>query len=110
MSQTTIWTISLVIGLVAALTVAALLTLIVRTVRGIDTDVARLLGVAGTVATNTASIPHLRATAPVLEEIVAEAIVQDGYMNALTDGYGGIPAGTARATVAARGDLPGVVE
>jgi hypothetical protein len=90
MSQTTIWTVCLVVGLVAALAVAALLTLIVRNVQAIDTDVAELLGVAGTVATNTAYIPQLRATAPVLEAIVAEAVVQDGYMNALTDGYGGI--------------------
>jgi hypothetical protein len=90
MSQTTIWTVCLVIGLVAALTVAALLTVIVRSVQAIDVDVAKLLGVAGTVAANTASIPQLQETAPVLEQIVAEAVVQDGYMNALTDGYGGV--------------------
>jgi uncharacterized membrane protein YagU involved in acid resistance len=90
MSQTTIWTVCLVIGLVAALTVAVLLTVIVRSVQAIDVDVAKLLGVAGTVAANTASIPQLQATAPVLEQIVAEAVVQDGYMNALTDGYGGV--------------------
>jgi uncharacterized membrane protein YagU involved in acid resistance len=90
MSQTTIWTVCLVIGLVAALTVAVLLTVIVRSVQAIDVDVAKLLGVADTVAANTASIPQLQATAPVLEQIVAEAVVQDGYMNALTDGYGGV--------------------
>jgi hypothetical protein len=28
----------------------------------------------------------------VLGQIVDEAVVQDGYMNALTDGYGGVPA------------------
>jgi len=28
----------------------------------------------------------------VLGLIVEEAVVQDGYMNALTDGYGGVPA------------------
>ena len=33
--------------------------------------------------------PQLQATAPVLGKIVDEAVVQDGYMNALTDGYGG---------------------
>jgi predicted permease len=92
MSQTTIWTVCLVIGLVAALVVAALLALIVRNVQAIDADVEELLGVAGGVAGNTAYIPQLQATAPVLEEIVAEAIVQDGYMNALTDGYGGVRA------------------
>jgi hypothetical protein len=45
--------------------------------------------VAGKVAGNTANIPALAATAPVLGMIVDEAIVQDGYMNALTDGFGG---------------------
>jgi ABC-type xylose transport system permease subunit len=89
MSQTTIWTICLVIGLVAALAVAALLALIVKNVRAIDTSVGSLLGVAGGVAANTAYIPQLEATAPVLELIVKEAVVQDGYMNALTDGYRG---------------------
>ena len=50
---------------------------------------AALLEVAGQVAGNTANIPQLQATAPVLGLIVDEAVVQDGYMNALTDGYGG---------------------
>jgi hypothetical protein len=45
--------------------------------------------VATGVAGNTASIPELRATAPVLAAIVDEAVVQDGYMNALTDGFDG---------------------
>ena len=47
-----------------------------------------LLEVAGKVGANTANIPQLEATAPVLALIVDEAVVQDGYMNALTDGYG----------------------
>ena len=42
----------------------------------------------GKVAANTANIPQLEATAPVLALIVEEAVVQDGYMNALTDGFG----------------------
>jgi hypothetical protein len=86
------WTVALVIGLVAALIVAALLVVLVRAVRDIDTSVRGLLGVAGAVAENTANIPQLQATAPVLGQIVDEAVVQDGYMNALTDGYGGVPA------------------
>ena len=40
-------------------------------------------------AGQTSNIPKLEATAPVLGLIVDEAVVQDGYMNALTDGYGG---------------------
>ena len=86
------WGIALVIGLVAALIVAGLLLVVVRAVRDIDSSVGALLGVAGQVAGNTAHIPQLQATAPVLAEIVEEAVVQDGYMNALTDGYGGVPA------------------
>jgi hypothetical protein len=85
----TLWSISLVIGLVAALAVAALLILLILAVRDIEGSVAKLLDVAGNVAANTANIPQLQATAPVLAQIVDEALVQDGYMNALTDGYGG---------------------
>jgi hypothetical protein len=87
-SANTLWAISLVIGLVAALVVAALLTILVRTVDDIDRSVGGLLDVAGNVAGNTAHIPQLEATAPVLGLIVEEAVVQDRYMNALTDGYG----------------------
>ena len=59
------------------------------TVRRIEQSVDGLLDVATGVAGNTAYIPQLTATAPVLGEIVDEAIVQDGYMNALTDGFNG---------------------
>jgi len=83
------WEVSLLIGLVAALAVALLLAVLVQTVRGIEKSVQNLLVVATAVAGNTANIPQLEATAPVLEQIVQEAVVQDGYMNALTDGYGG---------------------
>jgi hypothetical protein len=84
----TYWGIALVIGLVAALVVAALLVLLIRAVRSIEKSVDGLLEVAPAVAANTANIPQLEATAPVLAMIVDEAVVQDGYMNALTDGFG----------------------
>jgi hypothetical protein len=83
------WTLALVLGLVAALVVAGLLWMLIQAVRSIDGSVASLLDVAGLVAGNTAHIPKLQATAPVLGQIVEEAVVQDGYMNALTDGFGG---------------------
>ena len=83
------WGIALGIGLVAALIVAALLIVLIRSVTDIDKSVGALLEVSVKVAGNTASIPQLEATAPVLGLIVEEAVVQDGYMNALTDGYGG---------------------
>jgi hypothetical protein len=83
------WWIALAIGLVAALVVAALLAALVRSVADIRKSAGALLEVAGKVAANTANIPQLEATAPVLGLIVEEAVVQDGYMNALTDGFGG---------------------
>jgi hypothetical protein len=75
------WELALVIGLAAALVVAALLAALVKAVS--------LLVAATAVAGNTANIPQLELTAPVLGLIVQEAVVQDGYMNALTDGFGG---------------------
>jgi len=82
------WWIGLAVALVAALAVTALLAVLVAAVQDIKQSVNGLLDVAGKVATNTANIPQLEATAPVLGLIVDEAIVQDGYMNALTDGFG----------------------
>ena len=82
------WWIGLVIALVAALAVTALLAVLVAAVQDIKQSVNGLLDVAGKVATNTANIPQLEATAPVLSLIVDEAVVQDAYMNALTDGFG----------------------
>ena len=82
------WWIGLAIALVAALAVTALLAVLVAAVQDIKQSVNGLLDVAGKVATNTANIPQLEATAPVLSLIVDEAVVQDGYMNALTDGFG----------------------
>ena len=87
MSGNEFWTLALVIGLAAALIVAGLLIVLVMNVRRIDRSVEGLLEVATGVAGNTASIPELQATAPVLAAIVDEAVVQDGYMNALTDGF-----------------------
>ena len=87
-SSHTYWSIALVIGLVAALVVAALLAVLLRHVVRIQRSVEGLLEIAGEVGANTANIPQLQATAPVLAQIVDEAVVQDAYMNALTDGFG----------------------
>ena len=89
MSNTTSWIVALAIGLAAALVVTALLVMLLRSVASIERSVGGLLSAATSVAGNTSHIPKLEATAPVLATIVDEAIVQDGYMNALTDGYGG---------------------
>jgi hypothetical protein len=82
------WVIALGLAAVAAVVVAFLLAVLVVTVGRIEKSVDGLLEIAGEVASNTANIPQLEATAPVLAQIVDEAVVQDGYMNALTDGFG----------------------
>jgi len=81
------WVLALVLGAAAAVVVALLLAVLIKTVGSIEKSVDGLLEVAGKVASNTAYIPQLEATAPVLGQIVDEAVIQDGYMNALTDGY-----------------------
>jgi predicted permease len=92
-SDTTYGWIVLAIGLVAALVVAGLLILLLISTGRIRRSVEGLLGIAGRVGENTSNIPQLEATAPVLKEIFDEAVVQDGYMNALTDGFGPLEAG-----------------
>jgi hypothetical protein len=81
------FTIALVIGVVAAGVVVVLILLLLQNLARIQRSVDGLLEVAGNVGANTANIPQLEATAPVLALIVEEAVVQDGYMNALTDGF-----------------------
>ncbi len=67
--------------------VIILLMLLLSLVKDIQASVASLLETAGIVASQTANIPKLGRTPPVLNLIIEEAIIQDGYMNALTDGY-----------------------
>jgi predicted Zn-dependent protease len=83
------FTISLIIGVVAAGVVVVLIVLLLGNLAKNQRSVDGLLAIAGKVGANTANIPQLEATAPVLALIVDEAIVQDGYMNALTDGFDG---------------------
>jgi hypothetical protein len=86
-SSETYRALTLSIGLAAVLIVAVLLVLLLVHINRILQSVRGLLRIAGNVAENTQNIPQLQATAPVLAEIVDEAVVQDGYMNALTDGF-----------------------
>ncbi|MDX6722117.1 MAG: hypothetical protein QOD73_521 [Solirubrobacteraceae bacterium] len=83
------FSIALVIGVVAAAVVVILILALLQNLARIQKSVDGLLEIAGAVGANTANIPQLEATAPVLALIVDEAVVQDGYMNALTDGFGG---------------------
>jgi hypothetical protein len=86
-AERTLWYVSLAAGLVVALVVAAMLLMLLGLLGRIKSSVDGLLDSAGKVAENTANIPELEATAPVLDQIAAEGVVQDGYMNALSQGY-----------------------
>jgi hypothetical protein len=88
-AERTLWYVALGLGLVVAIVVAAMLLMLLRLLDRIRMSVRALLGSAGQVAENTANVPQLQATAPVLEQIAAEGVVQDGYMNALSQGYDG---------------------
>ena len=77
----------------AALLILVVFPIVVVLLKGVLDAAAGIVptvdAIAGKVGENTANIPQLEATAPVLALIVDEAIVQDGYMNALTDGFDG---------------------
>jgi hypothetical protein len=87
-SERTLWYVTLAVGLVVALVVAGMLLMLLDLLGRIQRSVTGLLGAAGKVGENTSNIPQLEATAPVLGQIAAEGVVQDGYMNALSQGYG----------------------
>lgn len=83
----TLWQIALGMGAVVLAVVVILMMLLLSLVKDIQASVASLLETAGVVASQTANIPKLAATPPVLNLIIEEAVIQDGYMNALSDGY-----------------------
>ena len=86
-SERSLWYVTLAVGLVVGLVVAGMLLMLLHLLRRIQNAVGGLLDSAGKVAENTANIPQLEATAPVLAQIASEGVVQDGYMNALSQGY-----------------------
>ncbi|MEA2155844.1 MAG: hypothetical protein QOE11_1984 [Solirubrobacteraceae bacterium] len=82
-----LWQICLGMGAVVLTVVIILLMLLLSLVKDIQASVATLLETAPVIASYTGNIPKLAATPAVLNLIIEEAIIQDGYMNALTDGY-----------------------
>jgi hypothetical protein len=81
------WQVVLGMGMVVIAVVIILLMLLLSLVKDIQASVVTLLETAPIVASYTQNIPKLSATPAVLNLIIEEAIIQDGYMNALTDGY-----------------------
>ena len=84
-----LWQIAVGMGAVVLIVVIILLMLLLSFVKDIQQSVATLLETAPIIAQHTSKIPLLKATPAVLNLVIEEAIIQDGYMNALTDGYTG---------------------
>ncbi len=82
-----LWQIALGMGAIVLIVVAILVMLLLSFVKDIQTSVASLLETAPVIAQHTSKIPLLQATPAVLNLVIEEAVIQDGYMNALTDGY-----------------------
>jgi hypothetical protein len=82
-----LWQVVLGMGAVVLAVVIILMMLLLSLVKDIQGSVATLLETAPIVASHTSQIPLLVHTPPVLNLVIEEAIIQDGYMNALTDGY-----------------------
>lgn len=84
-----LWQIAVGMGLVVLIVVVILLMLLLSFVVDIQRSVETLLATAPLLAQHTSKIPLLAFTPAVLNLVIEEAIIQDGYMNALTDGYTG---------------------
>lgn len=82
-----LWQVALGMGAIVLLVVILLMVLLLSLVKDIQISVEILLETAPILGGQTAQLPLLAATPGVLNLIIEEAIVQDGYMNALSDGY-----------------------
>jgi hypothetical protein len=82
-----LWQVSLGMGAVVLAVVIVLMMLLLSLIKDIRASVDTLLGMAGMVAQQTSNLTKLSATPAVLDAIIAEAIVQDGYMDVLGAHY-----------------------
>jgi hypothetical protein len=81
------WQVVLGMGAVVLAVVIILMMLLLSFIKDIRGSVDTLLSVAPVLASQTANLTKLRATPGVLDGIIAEAIVQDGYMDVLGAHY-----------------------
>ncbi len=82
-----IWQVSLGMGAVVLAVVIVLMLLLLSLIKDIRASVDTLLVVAPAVAKQTENLTKLKATPEVLDMIIAEALVQDEYMNVLGAHY-----------------------
>jgi hypothetical protein len=82
-----LWQVVLGMGAVVIAVVIVLMMLLLSLVKDIRASVESLLAAAPILAKQTASLTKLGATPAVLDMIIEEAIVQDGYMDVLGAHY-----------------------
>lgn len=81
------WQVVLGMGAVVLAVVIVLMMLLLSFVKDIQASVESLLETAVAISSQTASLPKLGVTPSVLNLIIEEALVQDGYMNVLRDAF-----------------------
>lgn len=79
-TNTGLWGLTLIIGVVVLLAVAVLLSLLYRKVVSIDSELDSLLDAGDQVRTNTAKINDLLTTYNVLGDIHKEVLIHDQYL------------------------------
>ncbi|MDX6682834.1 MAG: hypothetical protein QOG94_2873 [Solirubrobacteraceae bacterium] len=82
-----LWQVVLGMGAVVLIVVVVLMMLLLSLVKDIRVSVVTLLDVAPVLANQTSNLTKLAATPAVLDMIIEEAIVQDGYMDVLGAHY-----------------------
>jgi hypothetical protein len=81
------WQVALGMGAVVLAVVILLMMLLLSLIKDIRGNVDLLLTAAPILAKQTSNLTKLSATPGVLDQIIAEAIVQDGYMDVLGAHY-----------------------
>lgn len=81
------WQVVLGMGAVVLAVVIVLMMLLLSLIKDIRAAVESLLGMAPVLAKQTSHLTKLSATPGVLDMIIAEAVVQDGYMDVLGAHY-----------------------
>lgn len=82
-----LWQVVIGMGAVVIAVVIILMMLLLSLVKDIRANVDGLLGAAPVLANQTSNLTKLAATPGVLDMIIEEAIVQDGYMDVLGAHY-----------------------
>ena len=82
-----LWQVTLGMGAVVLAVVIVLMMLLLSLIHDIRANIDALLDAAPVLANQTSNLTKLAATPGVLDAIIEEAVVQDGYMDVLGAHY-----------------------